>query len=58
MADRWVRLICQIKRASSPQPSPPSDGGEGENQSLMQPWAGGAHLPIGGYFQFHWWQSS
>ena len=39
MADRWVRLICQIKRASSPQPSPPSDGGEGENQSLMQPCA-------------------
>ena len=37
MADRWVRLICQIKRTSSPQPSPPSDGGEGENQSLRQP---------------------
>ena len=27
------------KTASSPQPSPPSDGGEGENQSLMQPWS-------------------
>jgi len=25
---------CQLKRASSPQPSPPSDGGEGEIQEL------------------------
>jgi hypothetical protein len=29
--------VCQLKCASSPQPSPPSDGGEGKFGSLKQP---------------------